>query len=402
MPSDAVIFVPGIKGTKLVNTNRVSFDTIWSGVQSNFETIEDLELTTAHKSQYYDEDINTIIEPGEIEELAYAEFIRDLNPGKPVFIYNYDWRLSAEENAYRLADFVDYIKQKSTASKQSKALKRFDFITHSLGNFIVRAYLQQFDFTDINKVVFTVPPFQGSIEIASVAVVGQGLFDNVKAKMRKLIRTMPGALELLPHYQYASQFKDSTGKHNFFNINHWQSNITKPKDKNAQNLKQKKQLAEKFEQTLKVAKATVNNKLLDLSELETKERNKCIVIARTGYETWQSVNIIKEPEAPNPKNYIDFEHGLRNKCGDGSVADASSCCYHDKIKTFVVEDAFFFRDYGHGFILKDERVQRIIRRFLSGQTGKFWEIPGNSVKRVEGFEELKDEETELKYRKVET
>jgi len=33
MQSDAVIFIPGIKGTKLVETNQAEFDTIWSGVQ---------------------------------------------------------------------------------------------------------------------------------------------------------------------------------------------------------------------------------------------------------------------------------------------------------------------------------------------------------------------------------
>ena len=49
MASDAIIFIPGIKGTKLVESNRVNYDTIWSAVQSNFETIEDLELSREKK-----------------------------------------------------------------------------------------------------------------------------------------------------------------------------------------------------------------------------------------------------------------------------------------------------------------------------------------------------------------
>ena len=68
MISDAIIFIPGIKGTKLVNTNRVSFDTIWSFMQYNFESIENLELTARTKSSIniskqnrFDENINTII-----------------------------------------------------------------------------------------------------------------------------------------------------------------------------------------------------------------------------------------------------------------------------------------------------------------------------------------------------
>ena len=89
MSSDAVVFIPGIKGTKLVETNRTPFDTIWSGVQSNFETIQHLELTQGRSGVYYDERVKTIIDAGEIEELAYGEFIRDLDTDKPVFIFSH-------------------------------------------------------------------------------------------------------------------------------------------------------------------------------------------------------------------------------------------------------------------------------------------------------------------------
>lgn len=78
MDSDAIIFIPGIKGTKLVETNRVNHDTIWSGIQSNFETIEDLELSFRFHNRHYDQGIDNLIVAGEIEELAYAEFLRDL------------------------------------------------------------------------------------------------------------------------------------------------------------------------------------------------------------------------------------------------------------------------------------------------------------------------------------
>ena len=54
--------------------------------------------------------------------------------------------------------------------------------------------------------MFTVPPFQGAIDIVCAALIGEGVFPNVKAKIRKLIRTFPGALELLPNYAGASRF----------------------------------------------------------------------------------------------------------------------------------------------------------------------------------------------------
>lgn len=378
MPSDAIIFVPGIKGTKLVDTNRVNFDTIWSGVQSNFESIEDLELTHPLKKQRYDEKIDTIIEAGEIEELAYAEFLKDLNPGKPIFIFNYDWRFSAEENGELLAGFMDYLIEKSNASKNSKTFKKFDFITHSLGNAIVRAYLNNHAFDKVNKVVFTVPPFKGSLDIVSGVVVGEGWF-NAKAKFRKLIRTMPGALELLPHYDKVSKFVPGTAKHNFFNFDHWQENVTSGSDKAS------KDLALKFEEVLKEAKKTVNNNLLDLSDLDLAERRKILVISRTGYDTWQSIKVHKNPQ-DEIKNYFDFEKGCKTEDGDGRVPDVSSCHYHKSVLTLSIKDAMFFRDYSHGFVLKDERIQKMVRRFLSAGSNKFeMNIPGGSVRKVKGL-----------------
>ncbi len=224
MSSDAVIFIPGIKGTKLLETNRTNWDIIWSGVQSNFESIEDLELTSAYNGQFYEENVSSIIRAGEIETLAYGEFLRDLKTSKPIYIFNYDWRLSAQENGIRLSSFMDYLIAKSKArSENPTSIKKFDFITHSLGNTVLRNLMHREKLSRINKIVFTVPPFQGSLDIVVTALIGEGFFKGVKAKIRKLIRTMPGALELLPSYQKASYYLSSK-KHNFFKFSHWQSN----------------------------------------------------------------------------------------------------------------------------------------------------------------------------------
>ena len=168
MAGDAVIFIPGIKGTKLVETNRATWDTIWSGIQMNFETLEDLELTSAYRGRYFDEEATSIIRPSEIETLAYGEFLRDLKTGKPVYIFNYDWRLSAKDNGAHLAEFMNYLIDKSKArytppkTKAQAPIQSFDIITHSLGNFVLRNYLHRHGFARINKIVLTVPPFRGS------------------------------------------------------------------------------------------------------------------------------------------------------------------------------------------------------------------------------------------------
>ena len=383
MAADALVFVPGIKGTKLVDTNRPSFDTIWSGVQSNFETIENLELSMAYKQVYYDENIRTIIRAGEIESLAYAEFLRDLKTSKPVFIFNYDWRLSAQENGEKLAEFVEFLFAKSRASASTTRFKKLDFITHSLGNFILRNYLLHHGFARVNKIVFTVPPFKGSIDIVGAALVGEGWFPEVKSKIRKIIRTMPGALELLPKYTGASRFSDGS-RHNFYTFKHWQGNVTAATSP----------MPGKLKKALATARRTVQSELLDLATLEEAERSRILVICRDGYETFQS--IIVEKNGPGGLvNFVDFDGACRNGNGDGRVPHVSSCCYFDSVLTLMVGDAFWYKDYSHGFVLKDERVQKLVNRFLFGTFN--YEIPGGTIRKVVGLERKVDSQSGLPY-----
>lgn len=394
MSADAIIFIPGIKGTKLVDTNRATWDTIWSGIQSNFETIEDLELTALYKNRYFDENPDSIIAPSEIETLAYGEFLNDLNTNKPVYIFNYDWRLSASENGSRLKEYLDYLIDKSNAmdsaySKKFKhnknPIKTFDFITHSLGNFILRNYLHNSGFSKVNKIVFTVPPFKGSLDIVSAAVIGEGFFPKVKSKIRKLLRTMPGALELLPKYDDASNFKPKAN-HNFFNFNHWQSNIITASGP----------IPTKLKKALSLANKVVNDELCDLSKLSKEKRERILIIARGGFDTWQSVSINKT-ERGGLKNFVDFENGLRTKDGDGRVPNISSCHYCNDVKTLMLENAFWYREYSHGMILKDERVQKMVNRFLFGNKKFDHKIPGGSIKVVKGWNKKIDEKKNLPF-----
>jgi hypothetical protein len=55
-----------------------------------------------------------------------------------------------------------------------------------------------------------------------------------------------------------------------------------------------------------------------------------------------------------------------------------------------VEDAFFYKEYSHGFILKDERVQKLVNRFLFGDTQLDYKIPGSSIKKVNGLDKRVD------------
>jgi len=378
MSSQAIILIPGIKGTKLTNTNRATHDVIWSGLQAEFESIEDLALTEPLDGKNYDQAPKVIIRPGEIETLAYGEFIRDLPTEKPIFIFHYDWRMTATQNAAKLATFLDYLIDKSHAGGWSKPIEKFDFVTHSLGNFVLRVFLNAYETDLVHKVVFVVPPFKGSLEIVSAVLVGEGTFSWTKTKTRKIIRTMPGALELLPTYDGAAAFTSGRRKVNFFNVKHWQHNVVNTQAARSH----KRVLAKKFRKALELASKTALEGVSDLSTLPPSLRSRMLVIARDGYKTLQSVRVERNL-AREPQNYVDLRNALRNQHGDGSVPHASSCCYWNDIQTLMVTSSWFASEHSHAFILKDERVQRLIGRFLLNRRFR-QHSPGSSVKRVVG------------------
>ncbi|MBI4775561.1 MAG: hypothetical protein HY788_15570 [Deltaproteobacteria bacterium] len=373
-----MIFIPGIKGTKLVETNKVSHDVIFSGLQSNFETIEDLELTGPYpfpEGYRYDRKVDAIIRAGELEGLAYAEFLFDMNDVEhigPIYIFNYDWRRSCRENGRLLHEFVEYLIKKSEAIGRN--FTEFNFVTHSLGNFVLRNYLMRSGFDRVHKIVFVAPPFRGSISMASVVLTGQGWFESVRRKIRKLIKTFPGALELLPSYDKASVFDTAPLAHRFFEFDDWQENVRTDDEHD---------YPERFKRTLEYARDTVEHHLADLAALPEAQRERILVIARHGYETYQSLKVIRTPDE-GPANFFDFENACKTSDGDSAVPHVSSCCWADSVLTLMLDDAWLFREYSHAFVLKDERVQTLVERFFSDTKPFDYRIPGGSVKKVEG------------------
>ena len=366
--SQAVIFIPGIKGTTLVNTNRANYDTIWSAIQSEFEEIEMLELSFDNQGNAVDTWPETLINPGQIESLAYSEFLRDMNRDKPIYLFNYDWRQTSQSNALRLQVFMDMLIRKSKSSSLfDQSIKRFDLVTHSHGSAIARQLTKLESFKRIARIVLVTPPLKGALDTVDVVLTGEGFMPGVSAKIRKLIRTFPGALELLPRYSSA-QFDDNTLV-DFFNYSHWQSNITRTTNSHAS----------KFKKALHFAKQSVAA-LDDWSTLRTPLRDRILIIARDGYKTAQSVKVVKQSSEPD--NFVQLDDIHYSKSGDGRVPHASSCLWYDKITTLMATDSWRYRDYGHALVLKDERVQKVIRRFLTEKEPFSWNIPGRSIKQV--------------------
>lgn len=364
------ILIPGIKGTTLINTNSLSFDTIWSGIQCRFETVLDLELTDDAR---FETAPGVIIERGDVEDLAYKEsvLILERKIKSPVFIFGYDWRKSCAENGKRLKTFVEYLGEKLS-------IGRFNFLTHSMGGMVFWCFVKDLDgnFDTIDHAVITVCPFLGSVGALIGLLVGEGgsrfPFFNSNDEFRKIARSFPSVYELCPVYPGAVTFFSGNPEQNSFDIfnpTHWQSNIADLP------------IFRKRLEALRHFRDPQNPAMFPLSELPCEVRERFLVLAAEGEET--RIWVVVYPENPSGKvrNFFDFNQPQGD--GDGTVPLDSSTFYKDHILTLSIQSRWTDRAT-HAFFLNDGRVQSIISRFLRDDTAhpKWWSDIGGTVRRV--------------------
>jgi len=369
------ILIPGIQGTKLVNSNTLNFDTIWSVVQSKYETIYDLAL---RQDGRYDLSPKSIIERSDVEDLAYREvvYVLENKTNMPVYTFGYDWRKSSVHNARRLADFVEYLKEKLSVTS-------FNFIAHSLGGIVFSCYLSnlQGDYSVIEHAIFAACPLEGSISALIALAVGEGslrfpLF-NSNDEFRRIARTFPSVYELCPIYKGAVVFRDGTN-FDLFNPDHWQSNIGHD-DRDL--------FLERLRQT-KLFRETQNPAMQNLGSLPKEVRKKFLIIAGEGEDT--KTKVIVEPLSPDgrAKNFFNFDTpGSEGRDGDGVVPLQSAAIYKDTLLTLAVRKRWNTLAM-HGLLLNDGRVQTLITRFLQDRTledskdNQWWSILDSSVRKL--------------------
>ncbi len=363
MDKKPIILIPGIQGTKLANTNEKDYKTVWSGIKKYFSNIHILQLQFDGKS---DKGAENVIEHLDVENLAYSEIINYLRSlSYRVFIFGYDWRKSNEESATELADFVKKIQRKLNESK-------INFITHSMGGLVLSAYLKTLEeeqlTNTINKVIFTVPPFLGSIEASFNLTIGKSRLFNSSDDFRKIGRTFPGLYELLPVYDSAYEFEDPITEQNFnvFDFyTYWQRvpNVTR------HNTEQKHRL---MSHRLKELGEIRNQKkfILNLNKCSEELRKKIIILAGGGEKTKDKIYVEKEKN--DYINYFNYEKNNDSEDGDGTVPIQSSTVFKETVLTLKLNttwlekraDSRFIMSDWHAFFLNNGRVQNIIKRFF--------------------------------------
>jgi pimeloyl-ACP methyl ester carboxylesterase len=346
MSEHPTIFLPGIKGSKLIDTYPLEFESRWSledlTIGNVWEDEDDLALTDG----LYDPGPR-MLRDHEIFALAYRQFVGRLRHwvSRHVYVFSYDWRLPLETTSAKLTDFVDRVRGKFSPET------RVNFVTHSMGGLIVRSYLWRMMQTgrldEIGQLVFIAPPFKGSLNAVEVLIKGekQGLFGSAKG-FRKIARGFQSVYQLLPSYPGAVYNKDTSGGMDIFEVQDWQENVLEPgKGFRADFL----HVAEAFHQGGSGTHGGASPApMITDEDLKEKLGARSLVLISTGHKTMQRIPV--EPnEAHQNRNWYNFKAAKTDKNGDGVVSVHSAAV--DGIPLGIFEGA-----PGHAFVCREEEV----------------------------------------------
>jgi pimeloyl-ACP methyl ester carboxylesterase len=200
-PDRPVIFIPGILGSRLVDTaGRV----VW-GERSSLLNYSDLDLLVSSPSSRLKVDglvkrINVLGPFWTIHE--YDSLIERFHrlgyvDGQTLFVFPYDWRRSNFETARQLDAFVN----STTALRTGK----FDIVAHSMGGLVTKIWmLDHGGATRVNKAIYLGTPFQGSMNAFATLSGGWGSFANFVAgglsAVRRVTLSFSSIYELFPSY----------------------------------------------------------------------------------------------------------------------------------------------------------------------------------------------------------
>ncbi|MCM2424909.1 lipase/acyltransferase domain-containing protein [Streptomyces sp. RKAG337] len=224
---DAVLVIPGIMGTRLVEaaTGKV----LWGmGKAAEYAGRWDLEggmdalaLSPAEREGEF----GRVVPRGIIRTPSWAPLLGGVEPydrllkrlrnvvvhPDAIAEFGYDWRLPTEYNAQRLAQAVECHLAAWREHPQSRAARAFVpdgrpagvvLIAHSMGGLVAAAAsLIPGAMADVRAVLTLGSPFHGAVKAVQVLSEGRGLPGLPKENLRRLARTLPGIHDLLPSYR---------------------------------------------------------------------------------------------------------------------------------------------------------------------------------------------------------
>lgn len=375
MPRPCIV-IPGIQGSGIQNFYPISPATTWSTavvaetsiLAPNFDA---LALADDAQSDRSPEVVNRAYD---LLEIAYAPLVSGLQ-GRldcPTYLFPYDWRYSNADSAGALVSFVERLRLKMLPLLPGWQ-HDFDFVCHSMGGLIFRAFLAEWlkrnpgKSPPVGRVVFIATPHRGSLHAAQALISGEGgLFGGRKA-MRKLARTFPSVYELLPLPRNGVMWAERNGQEiDLFVEANWQNTATQPDVRNSGYDVQQTHLdaAKQFLQSLPMPTDPPFG--IPASDI-------LVIYGAKPNSTMEAVAV-----GPPPDQWYDFDNA-RLGTGDDVVPVGSAKLQGIASVAIQPEDINYFlhpvqRAYAeldlHPFLPAIDEVQTIASEFLQGNTGE--------------------------------
>ncbi|MEU5295663.1 esterase/lipase family protein [Streptomyces umbrinus] len=216
---DAVLVLPGIMGSELVETatGRV----LWGGPDlrrygsawASGGSLAALHVTDEERAGVTGRVHATRL----LRFPAFAPVLRGFEPYTNLLAgtrrvaahpdavreFAYDWRLSTEHAAARLAETADDHLRAWRAHPHGSRDARLTLVAHSMGGLVARFFMTALGGArDVRALITLGTPFHGSVQAAGLLGPGRGTpLPLPHRRLRALARTLPGLYELLPDHR---------------------------------------------------------------------------------------------------------------------------------------------------------------------------------------------------------
>lgn len=214
-----VVFIPGIGGTRLADSNNVEY---WTAAGYTGHGELSLYPTPSHPTLYptnaitqatylgihisyedwqtYGPLFSYFASQGFVQYNTYQNPTYQTSAGcdltqasnhPNLFVFAYDWRISNAQNAALLADYIACV-EKFYPNTQ------VNLVAHSMGGLVARRYIIQYNGTNhVNALISVSSPYLGSGKVVWVENTGQYVFFVWASTLLNVVGSFNGASELL-------------------------------------------------------------------------------------------------------------------------------------------------------------------------------------------------------------
>jgi lecithin:cholesterol acyltransferase len=366
------IVIPGIVGSSLENSYPIAPVTTWSalGAVESKVVAPDFDALALDDPADADFDAQTVTRPSALLSVAYSTLVAGIRGRRdvPAYLFPYDWRYSNGVTAQLLVRAVRQLQKKSMPSLPGWD-GRFDFVVHSMGGLVLRAFLNEWRAAGpsplpVGQVVFIATPNLGSIDAVEALISGEAVLFGGRKELRKLLRTFPAVYELLPRFQRAV-IRDGADL-DVFDERNWQQNITA--------------LVQDRDDDYGVTQHHLTEARAMLTALPDPvavlPANDLLVIYGAKDSSTTTQVVVSSP-AEKPANWYDFDHAQKGP-GDDVVPVVSALLAGVAAFEVRTEDVSYFRhpiERGliaadlHAFLPALDEVGTVTTRFLNGKRG---------------------------------